>query len=203
MNEPVQKFVLVNSDNLIFANSTGQIILWHLDDTNRDPQIIYTSDQRQPFQTLAYNAEYKWLAAASSGTVMIFLILNPDNPGNLKPAQFTLKHKTVITQMSFSPDNNWLVTGSADALMLWDLRDVGVKDVDKFEPIVIENNRQLFSLAFDENSRYLFYDDNRLMHICPIDIKDIYTKLKSKMGKKKLNENEWKYYVKGDLVKPD
>lgn len=203
LNEPAQKLVLVNSHNLIFTNSTGQIMLWHLDDPDRDPQIIYASDQRRSFQTLAYNAEHKWLAASSSGTVMIFLILNPDNPGNLKPEQFTLKHKTVITQMGFSPDNNWLVSGSADALMLWDMRDAGIKEVDKFEPISIENSRQLFSLAFDENSRYLFYGDNKIMHIRPIEIKDIYTRLKLKMGEKKLTSNEWKYYVKGDLVKPD
>jgi WD40 repeat protein len=203
LNEPAQKITLINSNHLIYTNPAGQILIWHLDDLSSDPQVIYTSDQRQPVQGLAYNAEHKWLAASSSGSVIIFLILNPDNPGNLKPEQFTLKHKTVITQMGFSPDNNWLVTGSADALMLWDMRDAGTKEVDKFEPIVIENSRQLFSLAFDEDSRYLFYGDNKLMHICPIDIKDIYSRLKLKMGEKKLTVNEWKYYVKGDLVKPD
>ena len=134
---------------------------------------------------------------------MIFFIPNPDNPGNLKPEQFTLKHKTVIAQMGFSPDNNWLVTGSADAMMLWDMRDAGIKEVNKFEPIKIDNSRQLFSLVFDENSRYIFYGDNKLLHICPIDIKDLYSRLKLKMGDKKLTESEWKYYVKGDLIKPD
>jgi hypothetical protein len=203
LNEPVQKFALINPDNLVYANQTGQILIWHLNDINSDPVVIYSSDQRQPVQNLAYNSEHKWLAASSSGTIMIFLILNPNNPGNIKPEQFTLKHKTVITQMGFSTDNNWLVSGSADALMLWDMRDAGIKEVDKFEPITIENKRQLFSLAFDENSRYLFYGDNKLMHICPVDINDIYARLKLKTGDKKLTANEWKYYVKGDLVKPD
>jgi hypothetical protein len=105
--------------------------------------------------------------------------------------------------MGFSPDNKWLITASTDALMLWDLRDIGTKDIDKFEPIVLENNRQLFSLCFDENGKFTFYTDSRIMHIRPIDIKDIYTRLKLKMGKKKLNEREWNYYVKGDLVKPE
>jgi WD40 repeat protein len=144
LNEPVQQFALVNSNHLIFANSAGQILIWNLNDLSHDPQIIYTSDQRQPFQALAYNASHKWLAIASSGTIKIFLILNPDNPGMLKPEQFTLKHKTIITQMGFSPDNNWLVTGSADALMLWDLRNIGTTEVDKFEPIVIETTANYF-----------------------------------------------------------
>ena len=105
--------------------------------------------------------------------------------------------------MGFSPDNDWLVSGSADALMLWDLRDAGIKEVDKFEPVVTGNNRQLFSLAFDERGRYLFYNDGRFLRILPLDIRDIYNRLKVKMGNNKLNESEWKYYVKGDLVKPD
>jgi WD40 repeat protein len=203
LNEPVQKFTLINSKHLIYANSAGQVLIWHLDDIDREPQIIYSGDQHQPFQTVAYNAEHKWLAATTSGTVMIFPVPDPENPGNLKPEQFTLRHKTVITQMGFSPDNNWLVTGSADALMLWDMRDAGTKEVNKFEPIKIDNSRQLFSLAFDENSRYIIYGDNRLMHMRPIDISDIYTRLKLKVGNKKLSDGEWKYYVKGDLVKPE
>ena len=203
LNETAQKFALINPDNLVYSNSAGQILLWRLDDLNSDPQVIYTSRQHQPVQALAYNARHKWLAASVSGTVMIFPVLNPQNPGDLKPEQFTVRHKTVITQMGFSPDNNWLVTGSADALMLWDMRDAGTSEIDRFEPIRIENSRQLFSLGFDENSRYIFYGDNRLLHICPIDIKDIYSRLKLKMGDKKLTESEWKYYVKGDLVKPD
>jgi WD40 repeat protein len=202
VSEPVQKFVVTDPGHLIFLNSAGQILLWHLNDLNSEPQIIYTSDH-QPFRTLAYDPEHKWLAVSSSGTVLIFLILNPDNPGTLKPEQFTLKHKTVITHMEFSPDHNWLVTGSADALMLWDLRDIGTKEVDKFEPIVIDNNRQLYSVAFNENSRFLFYGDNKILHILPVDIKDIYNRLSLKTGNKKLNDQQWKYYVKGNLVKPE
>jgi len=200
LNEPVQKFTVVNSDHLIFANPAGQILIWHLDNIEKDPQVIYSGNQ--PVQTLVYNSEHKWLVASSSGTVMIFLILDPDNPGPINPEQFTLKHKTVINQMAFSHDNNWLATGSSDAIMLWNMRDIGLKEVDKFEPILIENNRQLFSLSFEETSKYLFFGDNKYMRICPVDIQDIYTRLSLKMGKTHLTDAEWKYYVKGDLVRP-
>jgi hypothetical protein len=203
LNEPVQKFTIANSNHLIFANSTGQILDWDLDDINREPQIIYTSENRQPFQALSYNSKLKWLAGSRSGSVVIFRIPDPDDPLKIKPLELTLKHKAVINQMGFSPDNDWLVSGSADALMLWDLRDAGIKEVDKFEPVVTGNNRQLFSLAFDERSRYLFYNDGRFLRILPLDIRDIYNRLKVKMGNNKLNESEWKYYVKGYLVKPD
>ena len=201
LNEPVQKFTVVNSDHLIFANPAGQILIWHLDNIDSDPEVIYSGNQ--PVQTLAYNMEHKWLAASSSGTVMIFLILDPDNHRTITPEQFTLKHKTIINQMAFSQDNNWLATGSSDALMLWNMRDIGLKEVDKFEPVLIENNRQLFSLSFEENSKYLFFGDNKYMRICPVDILDIYTRLSLKMGKTRMTDAEWKYYVKGDLVRPD
>jgi hypothetical protein len=46
------------------------------------------------------------------------------------------------------------------------------------------------------------YGDNRLLHIYPIDIQNTYTKLKLIMGKRELTEQEWKFYVKGDLERP-
>jgi len=86
--------------------------------------------------------------------------------------------------------------------MLWDLKDLRIDDTGKLEPVIIDNTRQLFSFSFDENSKYLFYSDNRLLHICPVDINEVYDKLKYIMGKKTLTEREWRYYVKGDLEKP-
>jgi WD40 repeat protein len=202
LNDPVQKFIMPDSNHLIFANSQGQLLLWHLDDIASDPVVVFSGERRQPIQLLAFSNTHRLLAAGSSGRIMIFNITDPDKFRNPVPEFLTMRHKTVISQMEFSPDNNWLVTGSNDAVMLWDLRDIGIKEVNKFEPVIIENNRQLFSFGFDEDSKYLFYGDNRVLHICPIEIKDIYTRLKSIMGQAKLDENEWKYYVKGDLVQP-
>lgn len=201
LNEPVQKFVLIQSDYLVFANSSGQILQWDLNNMNQEPEIIYNDENRRPFQTIAYNEFHEWLAVASLGNIMIFPF-NPDNNENLKFGMFIVKHKGVISQMDFSPDNNWLVSASQDAIILWDLRDIGSKEINKFVPIVVENNRQVFSLTFDDDSKYLLYGDNRLMHIYPVDIQDIYIKLRLKMGENELNEQEWKYYVKGDLVRP-
>jgi WD40 repeat protein len=201
LNEPAQKFVLIGSDQLIFTNSKGNILLWDLNHIDRDPQVIYSNENRQPYHTLAYNEAHKWLVTTSYGKILVFP-LNPDNTRNLKPEQFTITHKTVITQLRFSPDNNWLVSASSDAVMLWDIRDTGNQDIDKFVPVVIDNNHQILSVVFDEESRYLLFGDNRLLHIYPIDINLIYTKLKLKTRGKVLNDQEWKYYVKGDLQRP-
>ncbi|MCX6254214.1 MAG: hypothetical protein NTV31_07020 [Bacteroidia bacterium] len=201
VNEPVQKFVLINSDHLVFTNSTGNILDWDLNKIEQEPGIVYSNVNRQPFNTLAYNADHQWLVAASFGNIMIFP-LNPEKIENLKPEQFTVKHKAVISQIEFSPDNNWLVSASQDAIMLWDMRDIEIKETDKIIPVVIDNNRQIFSLTFDGESKYLVYGDNSLLHIYPIDIQGIYTKLKLIMGARELKEQEWKFYVKGDLEKP-
>ncbi|KPK83400.1 MAG: hypothetical protein AMS27_13015 [Bacteroides sp. SM23_62_1] len=201
LNEPVQKFVLANPDHLVFVNSTGQILDWELNTIEKEPEIIYNSETRQPFQTLAYNAAHKWFVTTSLGDIIIFPF-DPDYTGSLSPERFTVKHKAVVSHLRFSPDNNWLVSASQDAIMLWDLRDIGSKEIDKFVPIIYENNRQVFSATFDEESKYLLYGDNLLMHIHPVDIDRIYTKLKLKMGERELSEQEWKYYIKGDLERP-
>ena len=127
----------------------------------------------------------------------------PGQAGKLKPEQFALNHKAVISRLDFSPDNNWLVSGSTDAVMIWDMRDIKINEIDKIIPVVIENNKQLFSLAFDEESKYIMYGDSKVLHIYPIDIQSIYLKLKLIMGKRELSDQEWKFYVKGDVEKPE
>jgi len=202
VDNPVQKFVLTQTDHLVFTNAGGQILDWDLNHIDRQPEIFYTNESHQPYQTLAYSDAHKWLVATSMGSIMI-LPFDPDLPGNPGPGRFTVKHKTVASQLEFSPDQNWLVSASPDAIMLWDLRDVGSKETEKFVPIVIENKRQIFSLGFDQDNKYLLFGDMRLLHIYPVDIEDIYTKLKLLTGGKELSEQEWNYYIKGDLERPE
>ncbi len=202
VNEPVQKFILVNSDHLIFTNSTGNIFDWDLKNTEKQPEIIFRNENHQPINNLAYNSDRRWLVASSFGNIMIFPY-EPGQAGKLKPEQFALNHKAVISKLDFSPDNNWLVSGSTDAIMIWDMRDIKINEIDKIIPVVIENNKQLFSLAFDEESKYVMVGDSKVLHIYPIDIQSIYLKLKLIMGKRELSEQEWNFYVKGDLEKPD
>ena len=201
LDNPVQKFVLTQTDHLVFTNAGGQILDWDLNNVNGQPEILYTNEGRQPYQTLAYSATHKWLVATSMGSIMIFPF-DPDLPGNLEPGRFTVSHKAQVSQLEFSPDHKWLVSASLDAIMLWDLRDVGSKETEKFVPLVIENKQQIFSLGFDPDSKYLLFGDMRLLHIYPIDIEDIYSKLKLVTGGKELSEQEWNYYIKGDLERP-
>lgn len=202
VGEPVRKFVLIGEDHLIYINSTGNILSLDLNNIDKEPVIVYSNNNGQPFQTLAYNASHRWLVVSSSGTLTDFII-NPVDASIISYSQFTMKHKSQVSQVGFSPDENWLVTASPDAIMLWDLRDVSDQDIDKLVPIVIDNSRQIFSIAFDEQSRYLLYGDNKTLHIYGLDIKDVYSRLRYKMAKKELTGQEWKYYVKGDLVRPD
>lgn len=201
VKDPVQKFVVIDSDHLVFTNSTGNILEWDLNNIEQEPKILFSNESRQPFNSLTYNSVHRWLAASSFGNIIIFPY-NPGQTGTLKPEQFAVKHKAVISHIDFSPDNNWLVSASSDAIMLWDMRDVQNKEIDKIIPVVIENSRQIFSLTFDNESKYLMYGDNRVLHIYPIEIQDIYTRLKLIMGKRKLSDQEWKFYIKGDLENP-
>jgi hypothetical protein len=201
VKDPARKLVMIDSDHLIFANSTGNLLNWDLNNLEQEPQIIFSNENHQPFNTLAFNAAHKWIVTSTFGQIMI-IPYNTQKTGNIEPEQFVIKHKGLISQIDFSPDNSWLVTASPDAIMLWDMRDIGIKEMDKIIPVVIENNRQIFSLTFDEESKYLLYGDNRVLHIYPIDIQSIYSKLRLLMGRRELTGQEWKFYVKGDLERP-
>jgi hypothetical protein len=202
LNEEVKKFALAGPDNLVFGNTSGQILKWDLNNINKEPEIIYRDVNRRPFQSIAYNSDHKWIALSSLGNIMIFQF-NPENIRDLGSGMVISRHKGAITQMDFSPDNNWLVSASQDAVIFWDLRGIGSMEIEKFVPLVVANSRQIFSLGFDTDSKYVLYGDNRLMHIYPVDINNVYAKLRLKMGNRQLSEQEWKYYVKGDLVRPD
>jgi WD40 repeat protein len=202
VGEPVHKFVLVGENHLIYTNSTGKILSLDLNFPDKEPVIVYSGNDHQAFQTVAYNATHRWLLVSRSGTLNVFTI-NPEDMKIISSGQLTIKHKSQISQAGFSPDENWLVTASPDAIMLWDLHDASDQDLDKLVPIVIDNNRQIFSVAFDEQSKYMVSGDDKTLHIYPLDIKDVYSRLRHKMGNKELTVQEWKYYVKGDLVRPD
>jgi len=199
---PVQEFILTQNDRLFFTNGAGQILEWDLNNVNGQPEVFYTNETLQPYQSLAYSNAHHWLVATSMGSIEVFH-MDPDLSGNPEPEIFTVKHNSVISQLEFSPDHNWLVSASPDAIMLWDLREVGSKETEKFVPIVIDNMRQIFSLGFDQDNKYLLYGDMRLLHIYPIDIDDIYTRLKIVTEGKELSEQEWDYYIKGELERPN
>jgi len=202
LDNPVKKFVLTKNHHLVFFNAAGQILNWDLNHINEQPEIFYTSISRQPYQTIAYSTIHNLLVATSMGSIEIFPI-KTDLPGNLQAERFTVKHNTIVSQLEFSPDHNWLVSASADAIMLWDLEDLGGKETERFVPLVIENIWQIFSLGFDQHSNYLLFGDMRMLHIYPIDIDDIYRRLKLVTGGKELSDQEWNYHIKGDLDRPE
>jgi len=202
LNADVNKIVPAGSDHLLFTNSSGQILDWNLANINQEPEILYNNENTRAFNTLDYNALHNWLAVASVGNIMIFNY-EPGQTEDLEPEFFNVSHSAVISHLAFSPDNNWLVSASPRTIMLWDLREAGSKDIDKFVPIVISTDGSVFSLTFDEESKYLIYGNPRLLHIYPIDIKVVYSKLKLMLGEKELDDSQWQYYVKGDLEKPE
>ena len=201
LDGPVQKFVVINQDHLVYTNSEGEILDWDMINTDRNPEVLYTHESGKPLQSLAYDTTHKLLITSSYGEILIFP-LDQDSTEMISPQRLTLKHKALISQLEFSPDHNWLVSASQDAILLWNLKHLERNNSDKLVPIVIDNNRMIFSLAFDFDTRYILWGDNRMMHRYPIDIDEIYTKLRIFTQGNELSEQEWNYYVKGDLERP-
>jgi len=200
LDENIKEFVVVNSGLLVFPMSGGRLMGWD-PGSDLEPETLFVNEDQKPFQSIAYNQELDWLVASSQGKIKIILLQPLLSQGT--PSVLTIENVGVISQLEFSPDNNWLVSAATDAIMLWDLNDEENRTADGIKPLVIENEQLIFSLAFDQQSRYVLFGDDRQMCFRPIAIEDIYSKLDIISGGESLSPQEWNYYIKGKLERPD
>ncbi len=174
---------------------------WH-PGSDKKAEILYENEDRKPFQSIAYNQEHDWLVASSLGEIEI-LLFRPLISQEKVAYSLTIENVGVISRLEFSPDNNWLVSASTDAIMLWDLRDEASRTADNIKPLVIENDQLILSLAFDPQSRFVLFGDDRQMRFRPINIEDLYNTLDIISGGESLSPQEWVYFIKGNLERPD
>ena len=204
LSQPAQKLLILPGNQLVFINGTNKVYSMDLNDLSSGPEILYESNDEQEFQSLCFNETYNWLALASGGNIQI---LNLDNAAtrNFIASNLPVSHNAVISNMKFSPDNKWIVSASWDGtIMLWSLHPEIRETFDKYVPVVISNvNQRILSLDFDLESKYLISGNNHYLSIYPIDINDVANRLYSTVNGRELSDNQFLYYVKGDLEKPE
>ncbi len=193
----VKDLVLYN-DKIIYSDDKGGIFTWNINKPEEEPVLIYQNNK--PINALAINLLHSWLAAASGSEIILFPdILNI----NLKsvPKIFSVRHTGIISDLKFSPDDRWFSSVGLDGLiLLWDINEGAKNGIENIVPIILGDiNLKVLSLDFDEHSKYLIYADNENLQIYPINLEVVYQKLKAKMGKRTMTDNEWNYYIRGEI----
>ena len=185
---------------ILTSDKEGKILQWKTDDME-NPRVLWDTGGKAIY-SLAFSKAHQMLVAGSDGRTMVFYFdMDAQVPVPLN--SFTIQHKGVVSNLQFSGDDRWLVSTGWDGLvLLWDLKDTEKNRLDRVVPVVISNELRIFSLCCDSKSHFIFYGDSKYLHRRNIDVELTYNHLRSIIGKRSLDESEWDYYIKGDLVRP-
>lgn len=200
---PIRSLVHVSGKDFLCLDERGNIQACELVGARLSTnQLTYNTN----YKSLSVNVQMRLVVAvANNGELFVYRFdpFNLDALMNRRAVQLPYIHSGIRPLVKFSADNKWLATGSLDGyICLWPLDDKKT-EFDRLVPIIISSNKkQIFTLCFDPQSKYLFYGDNNL-HIYPLDMDKIYSQLSSIMGRKTLSEQKWQYYKRGELDKPE
>ena len=196
VKEVIYDFETVDDEYIVGVDESGDVFSWEIS-TKIEDKPTTLLDYGKPLRSLAYNPQKKLVAVAGSdGKINLFPFQNKKvQRKNL--IVLARRHSGIVSRLVFSPDGKWLASASFEGtIMLWDLE---TKDFDRVVPVNIENPNPVFSLAFDSESKYLIFGDNKRLNIRTLDIHLAYQQLKEKVGDVQLTDQEWSYYIKGDV----
>ena len=197
VRNPVKDLLLCDH-KIIYSDDKGGLFTWNINMLNEEPVLIFQN--KDPINALALNHSINWLAAASGSDIILFPSVFDINLKTI-PRIFSVRHSGIITNLKFSPDNRWLCSAGFDgSILLWDITEGVRNGIENTVPVILGNiNRKILSLDFDNQSKYIIYGDNENLQLYPINLEDVYQKLKAKMGKRTITRNEWDYYKRGDI----
>ena len=200
---------IVHQNYWIGADKVGNILFYNLNELEKPPVMIHKRYYFSPFYSIAYYHENQHLVVGNlRGEVLYFKFDAEKFKVGLSalpsPQVFTKKHLGAVSASSFSKDGNWLATSGLDGIvMLWDLRQIENGKIDRIVPVRIDSeNQKVFSVAFDQHSKHVIFGGLSKLHIRPIDIQQLYERLRNRLKTKDLTELQWNYFKRGDLEKP-
>ncbi|MFY7787185.1 MAG: WD40 repeat domain-containing protein, partial [Thermoflexibacteraceae bacterium] len=204
---PIGAFIL-HQHYFIGADKGGNIVFWDLENIEKQPAIIYRR-YASPFYSIAYSDKGKHLVAGNSRGEVLYFQFNPANfhagiSPNLQAQIFTKKHLGVVASTTFSQDGNNMASAGLDGIvMLWDLKKIEKGKIDRIVPVRMDSqNQKVFSVAFDQHGKHVVFGGLNQLHIRPINIDQLYQKLRGRLENTELAEAQWTYFRRGDLEKP-
>ena len=171
----VNSIVITNNNkDIIAADENGTIKIW---DTKKDEmrnEYNPNVEEKLPaFRSisLAKNDEFL-VGGKSNGNICIFDLKNNDNESqNLSQPKVFKAHKKYITKCLLSPENNMLVTCSADSdIKLWERKKLLIDD----DNIINTNSIGNALLSNDFELKSTFKDHTKWVWDCDFTIDSLY-----------------------------
>ncbi len=185
---------------VIFHDEQETFYRLDLQDASPAPEKIFTLEQSVDAFDL-YNKRHL-LAIAGTGTLTI-LEMNEDGSGVLKKTELASPHTGMISDILFSPNGKWLSMSGYDGIIsLWDISSQGIFEMENLDPILHFPGIKIRRILFDDEGKYLVYNDLRNIFIYPLDLDNNLEMLLGKLDGKKLSNAGWSLYVKGDIERP-
>jgi WD40 repeat protein len=164
-----------------------------------------------PILAVTFSRDGQWLATGGGGwdtTVRLWdakALLAGGRQGQEQPAPFRILHghASAITSLAFSPDGQWLASGSRDTTArLWDVATAlpssrSAQDA-AIQPLVLQGHADdVTSVAFSPYGRWIISgsldDTARVWHMDLKELEDV----ACRVAGRNLTEEEWTQYFRG------
>ena len=171
----VNSIVITNNNkDIIAADENGTIKIWDMDKGEmRNEYNSNIEENLSAFKsiTLSENGEFL-VGGKSNGNICIFDLKNNDDESqNLSQPKVFKAHKKYITKCLLSPENNMLVTCSADSdIKLWERKKLLIDD----DNIINTNSIGNTLLSNDFELKYTFKDHTKWVWDCDFTIDSLY-----------------------------
>jgi WD40 repeat protein len=160
---------------LVITRRENEAYLWHL---QGEMEMTQLSGHSQPVTAVAISPNGQWIATASHDTTIQLWSLSQ---GKVKQEPVLLRqhdneddtldragHWQTVTALAFSPDSNWLASGSHDqTVRLWNMK---VEDIAQWPILLTAPNEAIEQLSFTPDGMQLYASSRQFTYVWNINL---------------------------------
>jgi len=184
---------------LVIVRRENEAYLWHL---QGEMEMTQLNGHSQPVTAVAISPNGKWLATASHDTTIQLWSLDGDS---VKQPPVLLRqhdnedntldrdgHSQVVTALVFSPDSNWLASGSHDqTVRLWNMK---VEDIAQWPILLTAPNEAIEQLSFTPDGMQLYAFSPQYTYVWNINLPSLITRA-CEVTNGKMTPSEWANFM--------